>query len=170
MIFVGVVGAYRNRLGLLKIFIGSLVLILLLQFIAVIVGFTLRNKADKQLHDKLINSLKKYASKDKDVMAEWDLLQEKWSCCGVDNSTDWITHAELVKPPTSCCIKADCSPVSETEGEYFKQGCYEAARNLFFKYSKALGGVSLFFLFIEIIGVVLAISLLRDVKNNYGNV
>ena len=53
---LGFISAYKNRLGLLQIFIGSLFLILLLQLIAVIVGFTLRNKADAQLYNNLIKS------------------------------------------------------------------------------------------------------------------
>ncbi|CAF4628658.1 unnamed protein product, partial [Rotaria sp. Silwood2] len=53
---------------------------------------------------------------------------------------------------------------------YFSRGCYESTLNLVFQYSKALGGVSLFFFFIEVAGLVLAVFLLRDLKNNYGSV
>ncbi|CAF3037058.1 unnamed protein product [Rotaria socialis] len=167
---LGFLGAYKNRLGLLKIFIGSLLLILLLQFIAVIVGFTLRSKADNQLRAKLISSLPKYTAKVKEVVVEWDRLQEKWSCCGVNNSSDWDITADLAEPPDSCCLKADCTSVAENGSAVFEQGCYLAARNIFFRYSKALGGVSLFFLLVEIAGTILAIGLLRDLKNNYGSV
>lgn len=167
---LGFLGVYKNRLGLLKIFVGSLLLILLLQFIAVIVGFTLRNKADNQLRDKLISSLPKYAAKVKEVVVEWDRLQEKWSCCGVSNFSDWSITAELVQPPSSCCLKFDCTSIKENGTAYFDQGCYLSARNIFVRYSKTLGGVSLFFLFVEIAGTILAIGLLRDLKNNYGSV
>jgi len=53
---------------------------------------------------------------------------------------------------------------------YFESGCYKWALNIFFRYSKALGGVSIFFFFVEVIGLILAILLLRDLKNNYGSV
>jgi len=167
---LGFVGAYKNRLGLLQIFIGSLFIIILLQLIAVIVGFTLRNKADAQLHDKLINSLPAYAGQNSVVVTEWNRLQQRWSCCGVDNSTDWTRIAKLPTPPKSCCVNNDCSSSIVNGTAYFTPGCYQAARSLFFRYSKALGGVSLFFFFIEIIGLILAIVLLRDLKNNYGSV
>jgi len=168
---LGFIGAYKNRLGLLQIFIGSLVLILLLELIAVIVGFTLRNKADEQLHKRLLSSLPAYAGKNGIVVLEWDRLQQRWACCGVDNSTDWMEFAKLDRPPNSCCVNNICTP-SETNGTtpYFSSGCYQSARSLFFRYSKALGGVSLFFFFIEIVGLILAIVLLRDLKNNYGSV
>jgi len=164
---LGFLGAYKNRLGLLQIFIGSLFLIILLQLIAAIIGFTLRNKADAQLHEKLINSLQAIKGGNSLAVKEWDDLQREWKCCGVDDSSDW-TKANLTIPRPSCCIKADCSMVNGTA--YFDRGCYQSARNLFFRYSKALGGVSLFFFFIEIIGLILAIVLLRDLKNNYGSV
>jgi len=141
----------------------------LLQLIAVIVGFTLRNKADAQLHDKLISSLSTYNANN-DVMREWDNLQQQWSCCGVSNSTDWI-NAGLTNPPPSCCLNKNCSIlILNTTSPYFGPGCYDSARSLFFRYSKALGGVSLFFFFVEIVGLILAIVLLRDLKNNYGSV
>jgi len=165
---VGFIGAYKNRLSLLQLFIGSLCVILLLQLIAAIVAFTLRNKADAQLHEKLINSLQAIKGGNSLAVKEWDDLQREWKCCGVDDSIDW-TKANLTIP-TSCCIKPDCSIVKENGTIHFDRGCYQSARNLFFRYSKALGGVSLFFFFIEIIGLILAIILLRDLKNNYGSV
>ena len=170
MIYLGFIGAYKNRLGLLQIFIGSLFVILLLQLIAAIVGFTLRSKADVQLRDKLYGSLPAYKAGNSDVMKEWDNLQQRWSCCGVLNSTDWMTRGELIKPPNSCCVNNDCSNLLHNGTAYFIPGCYNSARNLFFRYSKALGGVSLFFFFVEIVGLMLAIVLLRDLKNNYGSV
>jgi hypothetical protein len=145
-------------------------LILLLQLIAAIVGFTLRSKADAQLHDKLISSLSSYKAQNSDVVREWNNLQQQWSCCGVSNYTDWITVG-LTKPPVSCCINNDCSQmILNTTIPYFGPGCYDSVRSLFFRYSKALGGVSLFFFFVEIIGLILAIVLLRDLKSNYGSV
>ncbi|CAF0831671.1 unnamed protein product [Rotaria sp. Silwood1] len=165
---LGFLGACGNRLGLLQLFIGSLAVILLLQFIAVIVGFTLRNKADSTLKNKLFSSMKLYATENAEVVIEWNRLQQQWSCCGVENSSDWTETTTLKKVPDSCCLKIDCQPVNNII--YFEQGCYQAARSLFFRYSKALGGVSLFFFFIEIAGMILGIILLRDLKNNYGSV
>jgi len=167
---VGFIGAYKNRLSLLQIFIGSLCIILLLQLIAAIVAFTLRNKAEDQLRTKLMSTLPLYKNGDKDVIAEWDRLQQAWSCCGVDKAQDWRTHANLTNPPTSCCRNNDCTKPVTSDDAYFNRGCYGSARDLIFRYSKALGGVSIFFFFVEVVGLILAIVLLRDLKNNYGSV
>jgi len=166
---VGFIGAYKNRLSLLQIFIGSLSIILLLQLIAAIVAFTLRNKAEDQLRTKLIKTLPEY-DKNNNVKTEWDRLQQKWSCCGVNNKDDWKTFALKDGPPQSCCPNSACSPLANGTINYFSDGCYHSALNLFFRYSKALGGVSIFFFFIEVIGLVLGFLLLRDLKNNYGSV
>ncbi len=153
-------------MGLLQLFIGSLCFILLLQLIAAIVAFTLGNRAEDQLRTKLMNSLPEY-DKNREVKNEWDHLQQTWSCCGVGNSSDWVNYRQQQKPPDSCCVNSVCQPNGTV---YFTPGCYGSALNLYFRYSKALGGVSLFFFFIEVIGLVLAIHLLRDLKNNYGSV
>jgi len=167
---VGFIGAYKNKLGLLQAFIGSLFLILLLQLIAAIVAFTLRNKAEDQLKTKLFSTLSSYSANGQ-VKTEWDRLQQTWSCCGVDSPTDWWFKGGFPDQtaPISCCIKNNC-PTPIVNGTYFAGGCYNSAQQLFFRYSKALGGVALFFFFIEVVGLVLAILLLRDLKNNYGSV
>ncbi|UJR10685.1 hypothetical protein I4U23_014879 [Adineta vaga] len=167
---LGFVGAIQNRLQLLQIFIGSLCIILLLQLIAAIVGFTLRNKADNQLRQRLLDSMPRYVTKDRAVVSEWDELQQKWSCCGVENFTDWTATAKLLAPPSSCCLNNLCKESALNTTTYFTQGCYQNARTLFYRYSKALGGVSLFFFFVELVGVALAVLVLRDLKNNYGSV
>lgn len=168
--YLGFLGAFKNRLNLLKIFIGSLAVILLLEFIATIVGFTLGSKADNRLRNQLLNSMAAYKSGDKNVIREWNRLQQKWSCCGVDSPDDWNTTASMTTPP-SCCLNENCeSPTGNTTATYFQDGCYQYAHRLFSRYSKSLGGVSLFFFFVELIGLILAVLLLRDVKNNYGTV
>ncbi|CAF1155760.1 unnamed protein product [Adineta ricciae] len=165
---VGFLGAYKNRLSLLKIFIGSLILILLLQLIASIVAFTLRNKAEDQLRTKLIKTLPEYKT-NPSVKKEWDRLQQKWKCCGVTNSTDWINHGGIdIDLPTSCCANNDCTQSSPSTK--YTAGCYQSALNLFFRYSKTLGVITLFFFIIEIAGLVLSVQLLRELKNNYGSV
>ncbi|UJR35142.1 hypothetical protein I4U23_027913 [Adineta vaga] len=163
---VGFLGAYKNRLSLLKVFIGSLIIILLLQLIASIVAFTLRNKAEDQLRTKLLKTLPTYES-DSLVRREWDRLQQDWKCCGVNNATDWKDFTSRNDPPNSCCSDNDCNKPDSVK---FIKGCYDSALNIFFKYSKSLGVVTLFFFIVEIAGLVLGIHLLRDLKNNYGSV
>jgi hypothetical protein len=86
----------------------------------------------------------------------------------VSGPKDWISPDLLVVPPLSCC-SGDCSSQSNTT-VYYNSGCYESVRGFFVKHSKALGGVSLFFFFVEIVGLISGIILLRDLKNNYGSV
>lgn len=82
---------------------------------------------------------------------------------------DWNKHAPQ-DPPPSCCPDKVCITSAQNATNYFSHGCYQSALNLYFRYSKALGGVSLFFFFVEVIGFILATLLLRDLKNNYGSV
>jgi CD63 antigen len=140
-----------------------------LQFVAVIVGFTLRSKGDGQLRRRLFESMSAYKSNNQDVVTEWDRIQKRWSCCGVNNWTDWTEKGQLATPPNSCCLNNNCESSGNVTA-YFDMGCYESARTLFSRYSKALGGVSLFFLFVELAGLALAILLLRDLKSNYATV
>jgi len=163
---LGFIGAWKNHLNLLKAFIVSLGIILLLQLIAAIIAFTLRNKADERLRGQLLSSMKNYRFNGNNrATIEWNRVQNTYECCGVDSWQDWKNHTDIGTIPLSCCKNNEC-----TTKQYYERGCYEAARSLFYRYSKALGGVTIFFFFIEIIGLALAVLLLRDLKNNYGSV
>ena len=166
--YLGFFGTYKNRTSLLKLFIASLIVIVLLQFIAAIVAFSLHNKAEDQLRTRLLKSMPNYGKTK--VTGQWDRLQNIWQCCGVENATDWLKFGQLETPPKSCCVKNDCSAPTVDGSLYYERGCYQAALNLIFRYSKALGGVAIFFFLIELGGVVLGVFILRDVTNNYGTV
>lgn len=118
----------------------------------------------------MYSSLAIYRTGNPDVVTEWDNLQQRGSCCGVNSSLDWIEPAKPVDIPKSCCPKRSCTQSKDNQTNYFQPGCYQSAQNMFYHYSKALGGVSLFFFFVEIAGTMLATLLLRDLKNNYGSV
>jgi len=158
---LGFYAAQANKLNFLTAFIITLGVIILLQLIAAIVAFTLRNKADDDLRNKLKNSLHQYGDGNSKIQNEWDSLQQEWTCCGADGPADWNNSTVFQKkPPTSCCPNNKCDDALSPTN-YYKDGCYSAARRLFYHYSKALGGVAIFFFFVEIIGLVLAIVLLR---------
>lgn len=165
---LGFIGAYKNRLTLLQLFIGSLFVILLLQLIAAIVAFSLRGKAEDQLRSKLLSTLPEYDNSK--IGTEWDRLQQTWSCCGVDGPGDWKKLNPPRTVPKSCCMNADCTPAVGNGTVYYDVGCYGSVQNMFFRYSRAMGSVSIFFFFVEVAGLVLGFLLLRDLKNNYGSV
>lgn len=167
--FVGFIGTYKNRPILLKTFIGLLSIILLLQLIAAIIAFSLHDKAEDQLRTRLIKTLVNY--KDESISRQWDSLQQTWSCCGVDEPSDWQKLGGLTDLPKSCCVQNDCLSTLNNNGTgVFQTGCYNSVLNLFFRFSKALGGVTIFFFLIELFGLILGIFVVRDASNNYGTV
>jgi len=147
---LGFYAARTNKLNFLTAFIVTLGIIILLQLIAAIVAFTLRSKADADLRSKLKNSLNQYNDGNSKIKSEWDSLQQVWKCCGNQGPSDWNSTVYQKTVPSSCCPSNICDPVSPTTSlptNVYTDGCYVAARNLFYHYSGALGGVAIFFLF-----------------------
>jgi len=168
---LGFYAAQANKLNFLTAFIVTLGIILLLQLIAAIVAFAVKNKAGNDLRNNLRSSMNNYGQGSGKIKSEWDNLQQEWKCCGIDGPGDWNTTVYR-SVPDSCCPGDKCppAPASLTPSPYYEQGCYSSASKLFYSYSAALGGVTIFFFFVEIVGLVLAIVLLRDLKHNYGTV
>ena len=94
-------------------------------------------RAEDQLRTKLINTLPPYTAGNKDVRNEWDNLQQRWECCGVEDKDDWKKHGNATGPPPSCCKNNNC-PTIPTDDSYLNRGCYSSIRNIIFKYSKAI--------------------------------
>lgn len=105
-----------------------------------------------------------------EIAQQWDHLQQRWSCCGVLNATDWFSDNTTATIPKSCYLNPPNQSISTNQSSVYSRGCYDGARTLFLRYSKALGGVSLFFFFVELFGLGLAILVLRDLQKNYRTV
>jgi len=77
---------------------------------------------------------------------ELDVLQQKMKCCGFNGPADYAS-----KVPESC--------ISKTTNSAYEQGCKHALT----KYFWVIGGIGIFVLFIEIVAMVSAIVLFKNV-------
>jgi CD63 antigen len=147
--FFGCCGAIRESACMLNTFAFLLVLIVLAEIAIAIAAFVLRSK----LKDSLTDTISTYPATSGQI--DWDGLQTKLHCCGVDSASDWTTSL-----PASCCSDTS-GTCTVTSTSLYTKGCYDALGT----YYIAIGVVGIVLGLIEIIGIVFACCLSKQVKS-----
>ncbi|XP_022609295.1 leukocyte surface antigen CD53-like isoform X2 [Seriola dumerili] len=93
----------------------------------------------------------------RDVLNEWDLLQNNLECCGVNNRTDWGNNV-----PESCLVK----PPKPSGPLYWEKGCLLTLQN-FFEENFLHTGISVIILcIIEVLGMCFAMTLFCHISRS----
>uniref|UniRef100_A0A3Q0QS10 Tetraspanin n=1 Tax=Amphilophus citrinellus TaxID=61819 RepID=A0A3Q0QS10_AMPCI len=141
--FLGCFGALRNATCLLKMFLGFLVAILLLQIAAGVVGYFFTETVMERTERLMMKAIERYRE-DQDLENAIDFIQKKFQCCGVESYKNWSRNAyfecsgtnpslEGCGVPFSCCIRPQNQSVLNTMCGYGMQQLEEklASRNIF---------------------------------------
>ncbi|KAG7487826.1 hypothetical protein MATL_G00027830 [Megalops atlanticus] len=113
--FFGCFGALRNGVPLLKLFLGILVAILLMQIAAAVLGFLFSDLVLERTEQLMAKGIARYRE-DLDLENLIDFVQKKFQCCGVHTYKDWSGNVyfkcsetnpslEGCGVPFSCCIQ-----------------------------------------------------------------
>ncbi|XP_077989422.1 tetraspanin-36-like [Glandiceps talaboti] len=170
---IGCCGACKEHKCLLATFFTLILLILLLQITAAILGFVYRDEIKDGIETGLENAVQNYTD---DVYQDTvDKIQKEFKCCGAHNYTDWKDIKwganSTNKVPMSCCKKdtySNCtgSVLTEQDLELINQkGCLDAVEDMFrgnLKYI-AIGGAVL--AVIMLIGMIFACVLICTRKD-----
>ncbi|XP_073509682.1 tetraspanin-15-like isoform X2 [Phyllobates terribilis] len=108
--FIGMVGSLRDNLLLLKIFFWVLLVIFLVEILLIVIELVCENEMKKFAHANILAGLKHYYD-DLDFKNIMDFVQEKFSCCGGDQFTDWMVnpyHSCNSSGPLSCGVPYTC--------------------------------------------------------------
>ncbi|XP_065278487.1 tetraspanin-33-like [Emys orbicularis] len=115
--FVGCTGALRDLPVLLKIFAWILLIILILQIVAAVLGFLFSGMVLEKAAFLMGKAISGYRD-DLDLQNLIDYIQKKFECCGVHSYKDWSQNIyfecqdsnpslERCAVPFSCCIQKD---------------------------------------------------------------
>ncbi|XP_040270337.1 tetraspanin-15-like isoform X2 [Bufo bufo] len=108
--FIGMVGSLRDNLLLLKIFFWVLLSIFFVEILLIVIELVFETEMKKFAHANILVGLKQYYD-DLDFKNIMDFVQEKFSCCGGDQFTDWKVnpyHSCNSTGPLSCGVPYTC--------------------------------------------------------------
>jgi len=94
---IGCIGATCNKLWPLRIFLGIVILVFILQVVVGIIAYVKRDQGLEKLGEHFKIAIQKYNMGDTNTIKAVDELQHKLKCCGSDGPSDWGTSL-----PASC--------------------------------------------------------------------
>lgn len=166
--FLGCCGAMKESRCMLLLFFIGLLLILLLQVVAGILGATFKSESEHILNETIHKNVELLSSTGEDAEAfqkAMSKFQKKFQCCGlVNGATDWGKNFQQYYE--SC----ECSGVSEScimyeDKNVYKQPCISFIKNLVKKHIIIIIGIAFGLAVIEILGLVFSMVLFCQIGN-----
>lgn len=169
--FFGCCGAWKESYCMVTTFAILLTIIFLVEIAAAIAGYIFKDKVRTLLHDGLEDGMKKY--NDSVLREAIDNLQKEYSCCGVNNYTDWFSIPPFKannSVPSSCCWANATSldtcgrnpPQSINTG-----GCVKSIEAWLRKHIVIVAAVALGIAFFELLGIIFACCLMKGIRSGY---
>ncbi|XP_015241934.1 PREDICTED: tetraspanin-15 [Cyprinodon variegatus] len=128
--FIGVLGTLRDNLTLLKVFMYTLVVCLILELLGGILALTFRNQTVKLLNKNIRRGIVNYYD-DLDFKNIMDFVQERFKCCGAEDFKDWNVNMYHNCPgigPQACGVPHTCC-VTTKPNEVVNSLCGNGVQN-----------------------------------------
>ncbi|XP_026233962.1 tetraspanin-15 [Anabas testudineus] len=192
--FIGVLACLRDNLTLLKVFMYTLAVCLLLELLGGILGLLFRNQTVGLLNKSIRKGIVNYYD-DLDFKNLMDFVQKKFKCCGGQEFTDWEVNmyhnCSAPGPlacgvPYTCCISPKPNEVANTMCGYkvldkerlglidtiHIRGCTDAFFIYLMDNYKIMAGLLLGILLPQFFGVIISwlyITRIEDAIEEYGH-
>ncbi|TSK22590.1 Tetraspanin-15 [Bagarius yarrelli] len=191
--FIGVLASLRDNLTLLKVFLYTLAICLILELLGGILALVFRNRTVELLNKNVRKGMVNYYD-DLDFKNIMDFVQRKFKCCGGADYTEWAVnmyHNCTAPGPLACGVPYTCcvtqpNEVTNTLCGYkvidknrlqltdtiYIRGCTDAIFIWLMDNYKIMAGLLLGILVPQFFGVLVAwlyITRVEDAIEQYGN-
>ncbi|XP_028393255.1 CD63 antigen-like [Dendronephthya gigantea] len=164
--FFGCCGAIRKSVIMLTIFVVLLVILLVIEIAAAITAYVYKDKMKGYLEDGFNDALDNYNNSD--YRKALDTVQKDFDCCGGTDGPASYTSRNITIP-SSCCAKLK-NGTSCNEHNAYKKGCVDKLFDYLEHHLAIVGGLAVGVAVIQVIGIIFACVVRRDVKEGYNYV
>ncbi|XP_049640032.1 CD63 antigen [Suncus etruscus] len=165
--FVGCCGTCKENNCLVITFAILLSLIVVVEVAAGIAGYVFKNEIMSEFNKSFENNMKEYRKNNKTAIFV-DKLQEKFSCCGAANYSDWANIMPKNQVPDSCCLNVTlgCGTDFKVE-DIHNEGCTETIGHWLRNSLQVVAEAALGIAAVEVLGVVFACLLVKSIRSGY---
>lgn len=167
--FLGCCGAMRESRCMLLVFFIGLLLILLLQVAAGIVGVTYKSEVDRILNETLhknIDLLRRTDDKGEAFQKVLINFQKEFHCCGlIDGASDWGNNFQHNYESCECSDTSDSTCTMYEGIQVYRQACIVFIKDLLKKHLVIIIGIAFGMAFIEILGLIFSMVLFCQIGN-----
>lgn len=160
--FLGCCGAVKESRCMLLLFFIGLLLILLLQVAAGVLGATFKSESERVLNETLHDNIKLLSGTEEEARVFQKALakfQEKFKCCGlVNGAADWGNNFQQNYESCECPSPSDSCVTYEGKNVY-KQPCISFIKEVVAKHFLIVIGIAFGLLVIEVLGLVFSMVL-----------
>jgi len=182
--FFGCCGAVKDNHCMIMTFAVLLALIFVIELGAGISSYVMRVKLHVIIETDMEKGLMNYNKEGSEgVTQTWDIAQHELKCCGAQDFTDWRNSTMLMADnavPDSCCITdtEDCGkgladpakPLQDVIKVIYTNGCLNKFQEMVTKNVAVVGALGVIIALIQIIGVVFACCLAKNIRSLYETV
>jgi len=121
---IGLLGGFAKNTLLLKIYVATVSVLMVLLIVAGAIAFTYRENAIKHVEENMLENIEVYKPGTEDFETiVWDNIQQNFDCCGVKGYQDWAKYHPSYKTSTTTKKPESCS--SEDKKIQYVDGCLE---------------------------------------------
>uniref|UniRef100_A0A1B6E2W9 Tetraspanin n=1 Tax=Clastoptera arizonana TaxID=38151 RepID=A0A1B6E2W9_9HEMI len=171
--FLGCCGAIREHYCMVITFSILLSAVLITEVSAGITGYVLSDETADVMRYKVNASMYQYNKTIADTTL-WDETQTDLKCCGTNSYKDWYPVFNNTLLPVSCCGpqpgaigQLNCNADTKT---LYKQPCLQAMADFISQNISKIGFGAFTIAFVQLIGVLFACRLAKNIKESYETV
>lgn len=181
---IGLIGAAQERLLLLRIFLGVIIIVFILQVIIGIIAFVYREETIGVIGKQMEFAVEQYTESD-EMKRAVNTVQQKFECCGRRGPSDWDLNDKYncanqtlelsCSVPSSCCsnMREGCGDkirASNTKTELGKKGiytigCQKELLHSIEEYLDIVGATALGFALLHVLGIFVVYLLSTAVED-----
>lgn len=184
---IGIIGALRESLVCLRVFLGIVIIIFILQVVVGILAYIYREETVNMVSDQLNFAVEEYHT-DEDLQDAVDWIQQQLRCCGLDGPQTWESNVKYscgtpdaesaltCSVPDSCCMKVrvDCgfgarrnSLAEMRRRRIYTIGCTELFRGWLAGHLNTIGPIALSFAIIHILGMFVVFWFITKIEDRH---
>jgi|UniRef100_A0A250XWT2 tetraspanin-8 len=161
--FLGCCGAVKESRCMLLLFFIGLLLILLLQVAAGILGAAFKSESSRILNETLyadVKLLSETSDNGKEFREALTLFQKEFQCCGlVKGAADWGNNFQQISQSCKCTNNVQNSCIQYESTFVYNQTCLSLIKDLVEKHIIIVIGIAFGLAVIEILGLVFSMVL-----------